>query len=176
MKINEITLFEYGKFDNKKVIKLSENRPNLIYGKNEAGKTTIVSAISELIFGFERANKDKHRYLPRNGERLNIAMSYLNDLGKMLSVKRLLSSNIKSMIEDGLEVVNINNKPLPEAENISRNIYNNVYKITSDQLKEIETKSFSELQDKLVLNYGNSNISPKTIIRQLDEDIKNIIC
>ncbi len=174
MKINEITLFEYGKFDNKKVIKLSENRPNLIYGKNETGKTTIVSAVIELIFGFERSNKDKHRYLPWNGERLNIAMSYLNGIGKMLNVKRLLSNNIKSMIEDGLEVTNINNKALPEAENISRNIYSNVYKITSEQLKEIETKSFSELQDKLVLNYGNSNISPKTVIQQLDEDIKNI--
>jgi uncharacterized protein YhaN len=174
MKINEITLFEYGKFDNKKVIKLSENRPNLIYGKNETGKTTIVSAVIELIFGFERSNKDKHRYLPWNGERLNIAMSYLNGIGKMLNVKRLLSNNIKSMIEDGLEVTNINNRALPEAENISRNIYSNVYKITSEQLKEIETKSFSELQDKLVLNYGNSNISPKTVIQQLDEDIKNI--
>ena len=174
MKINEITLFEYGKFDNKKVIKLSENRPNLIYGKNETGKTTIVSAVIELIFGFERSKKDKHRYLPRNGERLNIAMSYLNNLGKMLTVKRLLSNNVKSIIEDGLEVININNKSLPEAENISRNIYSNVYRITSEQLKEIETKPFSELQDKLVLNYGNSNVSPKTVIQQLDEDVKSL--
>ncbi|MEA3424151.1 MAG: AAA family ATPase [Bacillota bacterium] len=174
MKINEITLFEYGKFDSKKTIKLSENRPNLIYGKNETGKTTIVSAVIELIFGFERSNKDKHRYLPWNGERLNIAMSYLNGIGKMLNIKRLLSNNVKSTIQDGLEVININNKALPEAENVSRNIYSNVYKISSEQLKEIETKSFSELQDKLVLNYGNSNISPKTVIQQLDEDIKNI--
>ncbi|MBN2260370.1 MAG: AAA family ATPase [Clostridiales bacterium] len=174
MKINEVTLFEYGKFDNKKVIKLSENRPNLIYGKNEAGKSTIVSAISELIFGFERSKKDNHKYLPWKGERLNIAMSYLNSAGKKLNVKRLLSNNVKAAIEDGLEIIQLNNRTLPDSEYMSRNIFNNVYMITSEQLKEIETKSFSELQDKLVLNYGNSNVSPKAVIQQLDEDIKNL--
>lgn len=175
MKIKEISLFEYGKFNTKNVFKLSENRPNLIFGRNEAGKSTIVASIIELIFGFERAKKDNHRYLPWNGERLNVEMSYLNDENKEFIVKRLLSNNVKSSIQQGLEVNSrVANNTIPEVEFMSRNIYKNVYMITSEQLKEIETKSFNELQDKLVLNYGNSNVSPKVVISGMEEDLKNI--
>ncbi len=174
MKIKEITLNEYGKFNTQKVIKLSENRPNLIYGKNEAGKTTLVSAITELIFGFNPINRDKHPYLPWGGERLNLSMGYLDRRGERFKVRRLLSNNVKSTLEEGLDIDNIGNAALPQADHLSKNIFNNVYRISAEQLQEIETRSFSELQDKLVLNYGNANVSPKEVLARLEEDIKTL--
>lgn len=175
MRIKEISLSDYGKYSkSKESIKFSENRPNLVYGKNEAGKSTIVSAITELLFGFYRTKKDNHKYLPWGGDRLNISMVYLTDLGAQFNVKRLLSSSTRSVVEDGLVLVPINNKPIPDIDFMSKKIFDNVHTITSEQLKEIETKSFSELQDKLVLNYGNSNVSPKKVEEDLKENLKKI--
>lgn len=175
MRIKEISLSDYGKYNkSKESIKFSENRPNLVYGKNEAGKSTIVSAITELLFGFYKTKKDNHKYLPWGGDRLNISMTYLTDLGTQFNVKRLLSSSTKAVIEDGLDLININNKPIPDIDFMSKKIFDNVHTITSEHLKEIETKSFNELQDKLVLNYGNSNVSPKKVEEDLKDDLKNL--
>jgi len=174
MKIKELILNEYGKFSTQKIIKLSENRPNLIYGKNEAGKTTMVSALTELIFGFNPVNREKHPYLPWGGERLNITMGYIDQEGGRFKVRRLLSNNVKSTLEEGLDIKNIGNDSLPQAEHLSKNIYTNVYRVSAEQLREIETRSFSELQDKLVLNYGNANVSPKEVLLGLEEDIKSL--
>lgn len=53
MKIRELDLTNFGKF-NKKQIELGEGI-NLIYGRNESGKTTLHTFIKSMLFGMERA-------------------------------------------------------------------------------------------------------------------------
>ncbi len=59
MIFQELTLINFGKFQNKKFI----FRPglNLVHGKNETGKTTLFQAIFGILFGFKN---DRERYLP----------------------------------------------------------------------------------------------------------------
>ncbi|MDD2447234.1 MAG: AAA family ATPase, partial [Tissierellia bacterium] len=54
MIIKELNLIGFGKFKNK-VIKL-DNGINLIYGKNEDGKSTLHSFIDGMFYGFLRPN------------------------------------------------------------------------------------------------------------------------
>jgi uncharacterized protein YhaN len=174
MKISKISLFKYGKFIDKISFKFSENRPNVVYGKNEAGKSTITSAIGELIFGFTKTRKDRHPYLPWTDELIRVEMNYLNRENRVFTINRLLSNNAKATLIDGLAQNPMGNVALPEADFITHNIYQNVYMITSEQLQEIENKTLGQLQDKLLLNYGNSNVSPKTVVSRLNEDLKEI--
>jgi DNA repair exonuclease SbcCD ATPase subunit len=59
MIFQELTLLNFGKFQNKKFI----FRPgiNLVHGRNETGKTTLFQAIFGILFGFKN---DRERYLP----------------------------------------------------------------------------------------------------------------
>ncbi|HZH58379.1 MAG TPA: AAA family ATPase, partial [Metabacillus sp.] len=51
MKIEELQIYGYGKFENRHII-LGKSNFSVIYGENEAGKSTIMSFIHSILFGF----------------------------------------------------------------------------------------------------------------------------
>ena len=59
MQINDLKINGFGKLENKE-IKLNKNI-NLIYGKNEAGKTTLLKFISCMFYGISK-NKNKKEF------------------------------------------------------------------------------------------------------------------
>lgn len=97
MKIKELRLTSFGKFSGKTII--LEGNINLIYGLNEAGKSTIHKFIEGMIFGFFRPhrsmrllNDDYDAYLPRMKD--HYAGSMLIEFkGKELNIERNFSRN-----------------------------------------------------------------------------------
>ncbi|PID02941.1 hypothetical protein CSV67_05580 [Sporosarcina sp. P2] len=65
MKIQKILLYGFGQHENLEI----NLRPgmNLLYGPNEAGKTTIQQAILHILFGFPQKNQQELRYEPKTG-------------------------------------------------------------------------------------------------------------
>lgn len=82
MKINNLKINGFGKLENKE-INLSENI-NLIYGKNEAGKTTLLKFISGMFYGISK-NKNKkeipdyEKYKPWKAEEYSGKINYILD-------------------------------------------------------------------------------------------------
>ena len=79
MKINYLKINEFGKLKNKE-IKL-ENNINLIYGKNEAGKTTLLKFISFMFYGVSKNKNGKEisdfdKYKPWKGEDFSGKIKY----------------------------------------------------------------------------------------------------
>ncbi|WAA08721.1 ATP-binding protein [Fervidibacillus albus] len=64
MKIKEITIYGYGKFELFSLKDLGSLQ--VIYGPNEAGKTTILSFIQSILFGFPLKNSHESRYEPKS--------------------------------------------------------------------------------------------------------------
>ena len=70
MKINSLKLNSYGNLNNKDI---EFDKVNIVYGKNESGKTTLLSFIQNIIFGISKTKdgksiSDYDRYLPWNGK------------------------------------------------------------------------------------------------------------
>ncbi|MGC6770467.1 AAA family ATPase [Enterococcus sp. LJL51] len=65
MKILAIDIAGFGKWQNKKIDFSEKNQ--LIYGKNEAGKSTIYQFIQAILFGFPTKGKKRKSYVPKNG-------------------------------------------------------------------------------------------------------------
>lgn len=65
MKIKKLVLYGFGQHENKEI----DFAPgmNCIYGPNEAGKTTMKTAILHILFGFPQKNQQELRYEPKNG-------------------------------------------------------------------------------------------------------------
>ena len=104
MKIRRLTLYGFGTFNTGRELTFSEDQVNVVTGGNEAGKTTLVSAIYGTIFGFARA-EDERRYRPwgdceRYGGEVEIAVG-----GKTLRISRDFDTNECTVgeVEDGLD-------------------------------------------------------------------------
>lgn len=66
MKIKELSIYGYGKFENK-TIRLQNTPIQVLYGENEAGKSTIMSFIHSILFGFPTKQQSEKRYEPKQG-------------------------------------------------------------------------------------------------------------
>lgn len=65
MKITRLDIYGFGKHENK-IIEFGEN-VNVVFGQNEAGKTTIQQFILQILFGFPQKNSTLLRYEPKSG-------------------------------------------------------------------------------------------------------------
>ena len=58
MRLLQIKLDGFGQFNHGLSIKLEPSKLNLIVGRNEAGKSTLLNATSGILFGFRDLNVD----------------------------------------------------------------------------------------------------------------------
>ena len=65
MQIEEIYIYGYGKFEDTKFTNL--HKKQIFFGRNEAGKSTIMSFIHSVLFGFPTKQQSDLRYEPKKG-------------------------------------------------------------------------------------------------------------
>ena len=53
MRFERLALAPYGRFENREILFRPDAALHVLFGPNEAGKTTTLSAIADLLFGFE---------------------------------------------------------------------------------------------------------------------------
>ncbi len=88
MKIHTLHLSSYGKFKDKTIS--FEDGINYIYGKNEAGKSTVMAFIKAMLYGFSGrgADGDRKRYMPWDGGKLSGEMTVTLSNGKKVIISR----------------------------------------------------------------------------------------
>lgn len=90
MRINNLKVNQYGKLENKEI---SMDKINIIYGKNEAGKSTLLSFIQSMFYGISK-NKNKkdfsdyEQYKPWKKGEFSGNINYTLDDGKKIYVFR----------------------------------------------------------------------------------------
>ena len=98
MKINNLKINNYGKIKNKEIP--LENNINIIYGKNEAGKSTILNFILNSFYGISKNKKGKEisdyeKYKPWSGEEFSGKIEYELDNGEKYEVYRDFTKKIQ---------------------------------------------------------------------------------
>ena len=91
MKINDIQVNGYGKLSNKEIH--LEKNINIIYGKNEAGKSTLLNFINAIFYGASKNKNGKDisdydKYLPWKTEEFSGRITYELDNGEEYEVFR----------------------------------------------------------------------------------------
>ncbi|MGO3167677.1 ATP-binding protein [Senegalia sp. (in: firmicutes)] len=191
MNIEELNILSFGKFKNKKM-KLS-NGLNIIYGENEAGKSTIHKFIEAMLFSFfktytktKRYNDQYDKYFPWNENQYRGSLKY-SYKGETFNIERnFIKGNDEVKIFDDKTGEDISNmyeynpitrliEPASLHFGINKSIYMNTVSIP--QLKSQTDESFSkEVKDKLI-NMGGSlddDISIKKVIERLEKRIDDI--
>lgn len=86
MKIEKLNIHSYGKIKDKEIN--LRNHINIIFGKNESGKSTIMHYIVNSLYGISKNKRSKElsdydKYLPWSGQDFSGKISYILDNGKI---------------------------------------------------------------------------------------------
>lgn len=151
MHIRQLNLQQIGRFYDPRTFKFNSGL-NLIYGPNEAGKSTLVKAIETTLFGFKPAKDWK--YASWQGSE-SIIDAHITHKGMEQQVIRKYGSKIRGSIQNGHVAESISNQPL-EGHLVDLDIYKGMFSMSIEELSGIDKKSWKELTASLTDAYNHS--------------------
>ena len=186
MKINKIKINSYGKLKEKEMN--LNNGINILYGKNEAGKSTLLKFIINSFYGISKNKKGKEysdyeKYLPWTGEEFSGKLEYeLNNKNRYEIYRDFKKKNPKIFnenMEDISKEFNIDknkgNEFFYEQTKVDEDLFLSTIVSCQDEVK-LEKAQQSMLIQKIanLVGTGEDNVSYKRAIdrinrRQLDE-------
>ena len=181
MKINKIKINSYGKLKNKEIN--LKNNINIIYGKNESGKSTLLKFILNIFYGTSKNKKGKdisdfEKYKPWDGEEFSGKLSYELDNKNKYEIFR--EFNKKNPIifnqkgEDITKEFNIDKNKGSEFFYEQTQINEEMFLATSIAMQQ-EVKIGKDTQSTLIqrlsnlLGTGEDNISYKKAIEKINK-------
>ena len=186
MKINKIKVNSYGKLREKEIN--LNNGINIIYGKNEAGKSTLLRFIINTFYGISKNKKGKEysdieKYTPWVGEDFSGKIEYELDDHKKYEVYRDFKKKNPQIFNENKEEIskqfnidkNKGNEFFYEQTNVDEELFLSTLVVSQTESK-LEKQEQSMLVQKIsnLIGTGNDNVSYKRAIdrinrRKLDE-------
>ena len=186
MKINKLKINSYGKLKEKE-IDLKEGI-NIIYGKNEAGKSTLLNFITNMFYGISKNKKGKEfsdfeKFLPWTGEEFSGKLEYELNNNKKYEIYRDFNKKNPKIFNEDMEDIskefNIDktkgNEFFYEQTKVDEDLFLSTILVNQTQVK-LENKEQNMLIQKIanLVGTGEDNVSYKKGLdrinkRQLDE-------
>ena len=181
MKINKIKINSYGKLKNKEIN--LENNLNIIYGKNESGKSTLLKFILNIFYGASRNKKGKdisdfEKYKPWDSEEYSGKLTYELDNKNKYEIYREFNKKNPNIYnengEDILKEFNIDKNKGSEFFVEQTQINEEMLLATSIAMQQeikIEKNTQNIIIQKIsnLLETGEDNISYKKAIEKLNK-------
>lgn len=158
MRIKEIGTKAFGRLENFKSGQLDSDIV-VVYGRNEAGKSTLFNLICSLLYGFSPATRDKNPYSPWKGGQLSCEGKIQTKAGEKEVFRTMGGSANGNIIMEG-KSTSISNRPLEETGSISRDIFHELYALTQDKLSVPNSDVWRKLQDQLLGGQFTSFLNP----------------
>ena len=186
MKINKLKINSYGKLKEKEIN--FENGINLIYGQNEAGKSTLIKFITNSFYGISKNKKGKEvsdfdKYKPWSGEEFSGKLEYELDNKEKYEIYRDFNKKNPKIFNENMEDIskefnidkNKGNEFFYEQTKIDEDLFLSTLAINQNEVK-LENQAQNFLIQKIanLAQTGDDSISFKRVIdrinrRQLDE-------
>ena len=169
MKINKIKINNFGNLSDKNI---ELKKFNIIYGKNESGKSTLQSYIVSALYGIQKnkngkAMSDFDKYEPWNGGEFSGTINYALDNGEEYNVFRNFKNN-------KVELTDATGKDISGNYSIDKKLGNNFFteQVNLDR-SLIETTAFAE-QKGIEISQDSQNVLIQKIANLAesgDEDV-----
>jgi len=186
LKINNLKINSYGKLKDKEIN--LKNGINLVYGPNEAGKSTLIKFIINSFYGISKNKKGKEisdfdKYKPWQGEEFSGKVEYELDDNSKYEIYRDFSKKNPKIFNESMEDIskefnidkNRGNEFFYEQTKIDEDLFLSTLAINQNEVK-LEDQSQNFLVQKIanLAQTGDDNTSFKRVIdrlnrRQLDE-------
>ncbi len=180
MKINKLKINAYGKLKDKEIN--FENNINIIYGKNEAGKSTLLNFISNCFYGISKNKKGKdisdfERYMPWSGEDFSGKMEYELDNQEKFEIFRDFRKKNPKIFNEEMEDIskefnidkNRGNEFFYEQTKVDEALFLSTVVVNQQEVK-LEKQQQNILIQKIanLVGTGEDNVSFKRAMDRMD--------
>ena len=183
MKIKYLKINGFGNLKNKEIN--FENKINIIYGKNEAGKSTILKFISSMLYGLSKSKNGKEisdyeKYKPWDNGEFSGKIKYSLDSLESYEVFREFNKKTTKIFNENLEDIskkyNIDkikgNEFFYEQTKINEELFSSTILLEQGEIKLDKTKQNLLLQKiSNIISSGNDNTSYKKITEKLNKKL-----
>ena len=172
MKFKKIELLAFGKLINRE-INFSKNI-NIIFGKNESGKTTIMNAILTILYGIYPTDKSKNNKVNWYNNELALKANVITG-DKEYEIIRRLNANIIGTMSFDKKIEKIDNNDLSFINEIPKYIYEDLYYINNEAIDNLERDTWEKIDNKLIFSYSNSVIrNPEEVTKEIENELSSI--
>lgn len=154
--LEHIKMTSFGKFANVIIGPFGPGM-NVVYGPNEAGKTTINELVKGVLFGWPAARGEVNPYRPENADRSGSLFFKNASSGDVAELKRVKNS-------DELQ------PPSPLLTNIDCETYETMFSLTSDELLRLDRHS--DITARLLTAGSGTSSSPAHALETISARIK----
>lgn len=171
MKIDQLDISAYGIFNDFRVQDLSSGL-NVFWGPNEAGKSTLVSFIRGVLFGFPDGRSSENRYLPVSGGRHGGKIVASVD-GEEIAIERYVGrgEGVSIVVRDGAELDDASFRA--RLGGADSTLFSAVFAISLSELESLKKLEDDRVRDRVfsagILGAGRD---AKRVIRMLSEQSK----
>lgn len=151
--LKHIKMDAFGAFSNRLVGPFSPGL-NVVFGPNEAGKTTLSQFVGGVLFGWEEARGLRNTYKPANAERAGTLLFSDDETGESAQVTRVRNA-------DGLQ------GDVSVVSDIDRETYKTMFSLSSDELRRL--KNTSDVAAKLLTAGSGTGASPAHALAELQQ-------
>jgi uncharacterized protein YhaN len=169
----------YGKFHNMDFI--FEPGFNLFFGPNEAGKTTMMSFLRTIFFGFPGKKNASDRYEPLagglHGGRLELETTDKKNISVSLKPGRTLTGEIIVLNGDGSELSGEGARKTLQnlLHSVSENIYKTVFVFSLTELQQLELLENDEINVHIYsAGTGVGDVILPDILKRVEEEKNKI--
>ena len=156
----------FGAFSNKTVGPFSPHL-NVVFGRNEAGKTTLTQFVNGVLFGWEDARGGKNTYKPGNAERSGALMFSETPDGD--DVSRETSSSGEYEVSRARNVDGLQGTKEVVGD-IDRETFRTMFLLTSDELRSL--RNTSDVTARLLTAGSGTNASPAQALAEVNDRIQ----
>ena len=128
---------------------------NVVFGNNEAGKTTIATFISSVLFGWPRTSANQNDYKPLDGQRAGTLYFETEDGQDASLIRNAASKDLQGdtwLLND-----------------LDKETYATIFSLTSDELRSLANTS--DITAKLLTAGSGTASSPALALRQIQKRI-----
>lgn len=153
--LKRMKIESFGGFSNK-IVGPFDPHLNVVYGKNEAGKTTLNAFFSGVMFGWEDARGLRNTYKPKNSERSGTLFFEDSLTGEEFEFNRVKNA-------EGVQ------GPTRLIDDIDKETFSTMFALTSDELRSL--KNTSDVTAKLLTAGSGTNASPAQALLEIQARI-----
>ena len=165
MKIDRICVGAFGPLAELELEGLAESDLVVVYGPNEAGKSSLRSFVTSMLYGFSPAAREDHPATPVDGHahgELELALAG----GGRVRVERHLRARPTGRAWRGDAQEELANRPLAEVAWLERGTYLALHAFDADELRGLDAGTWREIEQRLLGGSSPAFLRPAAVAAQ----------